>query len=210
MKKLILILAMSLSPNIGSAYYTFQDTGDLLEPGRYAVGGELQFKTSDGSGTNILGRVDGGWRDDLNWRAFVGLGKVDFQAGALVKWVPVPDYGKQPALGISFGGLIASYASDTEFSGRFNPFLSKKFEVEFGQLTPYAALPIGFRTYDGDSDTTAQIVLGSRFIHPETPGAQYFAEIGLDLDDTFTFLGIGVSFPLNYDNRIDIWDESSD
>jgi hypothetical protein len=39
------------------------------------------------------------------------------------------------------------------------------------------------------------------------PGAHYFAEIGLDLDDTFTFLSIGVSFPLNEDKRIDIWGE---
>jgi hypothetical protein len=105
MKALVLIASLIFSPCIGFAYYTFQDTGDLLKPGTYAVGGELQFKTSDGSGTNIIGRAEGGWRDDLNWRGFAGLGKVDFQAGGLVKWVPIPDFGKQPAIGLSFGGL---------------------------------------------------------------------------------------------------------
>ena len=205
MKKLISFLLLILIPQSGFAYYTFQDTGDLLAPGEYAPGVELQFRTTNGSGNNIIGRWDGGWKDDLNWRGFVGLGKVDFQAGGLVKWVPIPDHDKQPAIGISFGGLIATYESDTELAARFNPFVSKTIEVDFGQLTPYTALPIGFRTYDDESNSTVQWTLGSRFIHPDMPGSHFFAEIGLDLDDAFTYLSVGATFPLNADYRIDIW-----
>lgn len=200
-------LVFLITVSQAQAYYTFQDTGSLLAPGEKAVGGELQFKTSDNSGTNILGRYDGGWKDDFNYRFLVGLGKIDFQAGAFVKWVPFPDHDKQPAIGVSFGGLLASFDNDTEFAFRAIPFASKEFEVEFGQLTPYAAFPLGIRTYDGEEDSTAQFVLGSKYVHPDQPGAHYFAEFGIDIDDAFSYISFGATFPLNENNRIDIWDE---
>lgn len=192
------------------AYYTFQETGDLLAPGRYAVGGELQFQTSKRSGVNILGRFDGAISDEMNYRGFVGLGDVDFQAGGYVKWVPFPDFEKQPAIGITLGGLVASYTvpqkgSNTEFSLRATPFISKSFDAELGQFTPYAALPVGARTYDGDSDGTLQLIVGNRFIHPEMLGAHFFGEVGFDFDNTFGFISVGATFPLNEDNLIELW-----
>ena len=205
MKLKSLFIALICSPSVSLGFYTFQDTGKLLEPGENSPGVELQLKTSEGSGANVLGRWDGGWREDMNWRGFVGVGKIDFQAGGQVKWVPIPDHDKQPAIGLSFGGLLASYSSNTEVSLRFSPFLSKSFEVDFGELTPYSALPIGLRTYDGDSNSTTQLVLGTQFIHPEMPGSHFYTELGLDIDDAFTYISFGASFPLNADNRIDIW-----
>ncbi len=204
MRSLVIFLVSVLSAP-AFAYYTFQDTGSLLAPGQYAVGGELQFRTSDDSGVNILGRFDGGWRDDLNYRAIVGFGDTDFQAGGFVKWVPIPDYDNQPAIGLSVGGLLATYESNTEFSLRLYPFISKQFDVEVGQLTPYASLPLGLRTYDGDSDNTTQLILGTKYVHPEMKGAHYFAEIGFDLDDAFSYFSVGATFPLNEDNLIDLW-----
>lgn len=192
------------------AFYTFQETGDLLAPDRYAVGTELQFRTSNGSGVNILGRVDGGFSDEWNYRGFIGLGDTDFQAGGHMKWVPFPDYENQPAIGFTFGGHIASYAHDnrgsnTEFAIRTMPFVSKSYEAELGQFTPYAALPLGLRTYDEETDATVQMVLGSRFIHPEMLGAHYFAEIGFNLDNVFAYISLGASFPLNDEYLIDLW-----
>jgi hypothetical protein len=203
MKALLVLLVFF--PLHAFSYYTFQDTGDLLQPGKYAVGTELQFITEDDSGVNILGRFDGGWRDGWNYRAIVGLGEVDFQVGGFVKWVPIPDHGKQPAIGISAGGLLASYADDTEISARVYPFISKDFMIESGKLTPYATLPLGVRTFDGDSSSTAQAILGGRFNANEMKGADFFAEVGLDLDDAPTFFGIGATFPLNDENLIDLW-----
>lgn len=204
------IVSLLLSSVQSFAYYTFQDTGDLLAPGRYAVGTELQFKTSKGSGMNIMGRFDGAINDEWNYRGYVGLGDTDFLAGGYAKWVPYPDYDRQPAIGITLGGLLASYSepgvgSNTEFAARATPFISKSFEAELGQFTPYAALPFGVRTYDGESDSTLQLTLGTRFIHPEMLGAHYFAEVGFDLDNTFAYISLGATFPLNEDYLIELW-----
>jgi hypothetical protein len=122
-----------------------------------------------------------------------------------VKWVPVPDLEKQPAIGVVAGGLLASYASNTEMSLRLSPFISKSYETDLGKLTPYLSFPLGLKNYDGESSTTAQFVLGSRLIHPEMAGAHYFLELGFDIDDAPTFIGIGATFPLNEDNLIDLW-----
>lgn len=189
----------------GFSYYTFQDTGDLLAPDRYAVGAELQFRTSKGSGTNLMGRFEGSIDDEWNYRGYVGLGDVDVVVGGHAKWVPIPDYENQPAMGVTMGGLIASYESDTEFSARVTPFTSKSFEASFGQLTPYAALPVGVRTFDGETDSTLQLTLGSRFIHPEMLGAHYFGEVGFDLNNTFGYISFGATFPLNEENLIELW-----
>lgn len=205
----LLIATISFS-QLANAFYTFQETGDLLAPDRYAVGTELQFRTSNGSGVNILGRVDGGFSDEWNYRGFIGLGDTDFQVGGHLKWVPFPDFEKQPAIGVTFGGHIASYAvgdrgSKTEFALRTMPFISKSYEAEVGQFTPYASLPLGLRTYDEETDATVQLALGTRFIHPEMLGAHYFAEVGFNLDNVFAYISVGANFPLNDEYLIDLW-----
>lgn len=187
------------------AYYTFQDTGELLRPGQSSVGGELQFVTSEPSGINVIGRFDGGWKDDLNYRVLAGVGVVDFEAGGYVKWVPIPDHLNQPAFGLNVGGLIASYSSNTELALRVSPFISKAYNIEFGKIIPYAALPLGLTTYDNKSGSSAQFIIGSQFVHPEMAGAQYYAELGMDIDDSPSYFGIGAMFPLNDNNLIDLW-----
>lgn len=209
-KKVLFVAAILLNGANAYSYYTFQDTGDLLAPDRYAVGAELQFRTSNGSGTNLTGRFDGGLNDEWNYRVYAGLGDVDFHAGGYFKWVPIPDYQSQPAMGITFGGLLATYSagnsgSKTEFAFRTNPFISKSYEASFGQLTPYAALPIGLSTYDGDTDATLQLALGSRLIHEEMLGAHYFGEVGFNLDNAFAYISVGVTMPLNEEYLIDLW-----
>jgi hypothetical protein len=203
------LVIVALCASSADAYYTFQDTGDLLAPGRYAVGGELQLLTKGDSGANILGRFDGGISDEWGFRGIVGLGETDFQAGGFLKWVPIPDVDNQPAVGVMFGGLIATYTADrinsTEFAARAYPFVSKKFDVEFGQLTPYASLPLGVRNFDGDSSSTSQMILGSRFIHPDMAGAQWFAELGFDFHKAPGYVSFGATFPLNEEYLIDLW-----
>lgn len=183
------------------AHYSFQDTGDLLAKDRYAIGTELQFVTSGDDGANLLGKFDGGFTDDLNYRLIVGVGNTDLQLSALVKWVPVPDYDKQPAFGITSGVLYARFAGENELSLRATPFVSKKFEVEFGTLTPYAALPVAIRTYDSDTDVLVQFALGSKYSHPDVIGTEFTAEIGFDIDKAFNYFSIGAIFPLDADGR---------
>jgi hypothetical protein len=190
------------------AYYTVQDTGELLQPNRYAAGAELQFLTSPESGANFLGRFDGAFDDEFNYRGYVGFGKIDFQAGGQVKWVPFPDIDSQPAVGFVAGALIANYEDHAEFTIRAYPLVSKKFETEAQHIfVPYAALPIAYRNYNSETDSPLQFVVGSKYVHPEYKGVEGYAELGLKLDDSVAYISVGANFPMNEDNKFDLQPE---
>jgi hypothetical protein len=205
MKKHFLIALVGLCSlafvSSAQAHYSFQDSGELLAKGRYAVGSELQFVTSGDNGANALVKFDGGFADELNYRFIVGAGNTDFQLNALVKWVPIPDIDNQPAFGLSAGVMYARYSDENELSLRFTPFTSKKFEVSFGTLTPYAALPFAIRTYDSDTDLPVILAIGSKYSHPDVIGTEFTAEIGFDIDKAFNYFSVGAIFPLDEDGR---------
>jgi hypothetical protein len=203
MKNLFVLVAaiLAISP-LARAHYTFQDSGELLAPGRYAVGSELQFITSGhNDGANILGKFDGGINDELNWRAVVGTGTTDFEISGLLKWVPVPDFEKQPAFGVVGGFMYAHYEHESETSVRLTPFVSKNFEVEIGKLTPYFAVPMSLRSYNNDTNVPVQFAFGSKYEHPEVKGTQFTAEIGINVDKAFSYISVGAIFPLDENNH---------
>lgn len=199
----LITFAIALVTSLSSqAYYTFQDSGNMLEPGRYALGAELQMVTSKDSGVNLVGKFDGGLSDEFNYRAVVGFGEVTFQMQGLLKWVPIPDIDNQPAIGITTGFLYAKYDTDesstaNEFSIRFIPFLSKKFDSAVGPFTPYVAVPMAIRTYDSDSDVPIALAIGSKYESVDLKGVEFTAEIGFDIDKAFNYIALGAIFPFD-------------
>jgi hypothetical protein len=177
------------------AFYTFQDTGDLLKEGQMRWATEVQFITSGDDGANIIGRLDKGYSEEVNLRFEAGVGTTDYVFGGYVKWVPFPDFDKQPAIGFQGGVHVASFEDETELALRFTPFASKEFDTDIGLLTPYAALPFAFRSYNDESDIPLFFTLGSRYRHPEFQHCDFTAELGFDVSDAFSYLSIGAIFP---------------
>lgn len=191
-----------LTSVVSQAFYTFQDSGDLLEPGHYALGTELQMVTSHNEGVNVVGKFDGGLSDEFNYRAVVGFGEVNFQMQGLIKWVPIPDIDNQPAIGFTTGFLYAKYDTDSsstenEFSIRFIPFLSKKFDSAVGPFTPYVAFPMAVRTYNSDSDVPLAIAIGSKSESVNLKGVEFTAELGFDIDKAYNYVSLGAIFPFD-------------
>jgi hypothetical protein len=204
MKRLAFLMCF-LSSVTANAYYTVQDTGELIPEGYYAAGAELQFMTSPDSGANFIGRFDGAFDNEINYRGYVGFGERDFQIGGNLKWVPFPDVDKQPAIGFVVGPLIAAYDSHTELAVRAYPLISKKIKTENkGDFVPYGALPVLFRTYNDDSDSGMQLVIGSKYIHPDYQGVHAYAELGFKIDDSVAYVSVGATFPMNADNKFDL------
>jgi len=181
------------------------DTAELPKEGIYNLNVETQFITDGDSGLNLLGRFDSHLTSDSSYRVELGFGVVDFQVAGFYKWAPIPDTGNQPAMSVSGGvslahtsvGTGSSKKSVNDLSLRAHPIVSKKFEQQFGRLTPYASLPLGLRTADGSTDLTAQLAIGS-FLKPTKFKNMSFAmEIGFDLSNTFTYFSLG--FTLNMD-----------
>lgn len=189
--KILLITVALFSPLPSKAYYSVMDTGEIIPEGRYKLGLESQFITDDDSGINLVGRFDHWVSEELNFQGLLGFGEVDLHAGGFVKWIPFPDFDEQPAIGLKAGMLYAREDGVNELSFRLYPLISKTFTSNIGEWTPYASLPIGFRTIDGETDVPVQLAFGSQWKTDHFENLQFVGEVGLDVSDAYTYISIG-------------------
>lgn len=193
--KLITILVSLLIGANANAYFSTIDNGELVAPGAYQASFEPQLLLNDRQGFNVIGRLDVGLDQQSSLRALVGVGKVDFQIGGFYKIVPFPDTPKQPAIGADAGVIIARYDGDTKISFRLHPLVSKRFESEVGDFTPYASLPIGVTTSTLDGTyTPVQLVGGTEFRSMNYPNVSYFAELGINLNKSFSYVSAALAY----------------
>ena len=131
------------------AVLPFADTGNLLPQRQTDISAHVVIPRMEGrTGLSFLLSLDSAhsFKRALNMRYFTGFGLGGFRIGSLMKWVPFPDYKKQPALGSAFG-------LEYQWVGRANhllniharPFLSKKISTAVGAFTPYVALPLALQ-----------------------------------------------------------------
>jgi hypothetical protein len=182
------------------AYYGVLDTGEVMGAGKYKATGSSQFVTDSG-GMNVGGRFDAGFQDEFGVRGIVGFGKTDFFLGGMVKWVPIPDIDKQPAIGFGAGLVYGQDNDYSDLSFRFEPIASKKFDVNGLFLTPYVSLPISsrMRKFDNagikdDNDVVVQLVVGSQVQVEQLKDWQFIGEVGVDLNDAPSFFTVGAIY----------------
>lgn len=198
----VLGLIIGLAAPQAHAFYSTMDTGDVLPEGKYSIGAETQFITNNDSGANLVTRFDGGISEEAGFRGELGFGTTDLHLGAFFKWIPIPDYDQQPAIGITSGLVFAEYSGHSEVSLRFHPIISKGFATEFGKITPYGSLPFGLRSYNDDTDVPVQMTLGSELFFSQIPLWRFKGEVGFDLNDAFTYISIGASLDFDAENGI--------
>lgn len=184
------------------AYYSNLDTGEVLKEGEYKALAETQLLTDDTTGVNFVGRFDTWMSEELNFQGVLGFGEIDTQIGGFVKWVPFPDFDQQPAIGFKAGGLYARAANENEISFRVTPFISKAFSTDIGTFVPFASLPTGIRTINGDVDTPIQIALGTEWKTYNFEKLRFLVEAGFDVKDAFSYLSFAVSLHIDDDNGI--------
>ncbi|MCM2280997.1 MAG: hypothetical protein NDI61_04035 [Bdellovibrionaceae bacterium] len=183
-----------LVPTTAQAYFSTMDTGEVTQPGHYRTILEPQFILNKYDGVNLIGRFDTGLADDKAVRAIVGFGEVDFQLGAFYKWIPFPDSEGQPAIGGSAGVLYGRAGDETELSLRFHPLVSKHFETEIGDLTPFVSLPLGITTRDDDTFVPIQLAVGSEWKTLNWENLRFMAELGLNINKAFSYLSFGLVY----------------
>ena len=178
-----------------AAFLTLSESAELINEGHYRLGVAPQLRLSDGNGFNVGFYADGYISEGMNWRGLIGGGTTDYFMQGTVKWIPVPDYDKQPAMG---GRLMVFYSrdADMDFSGlQLTPIISKQVASEYGLLTPYAGLPI---TYIGNSKKTVtalQLAVGTELNLEKN--RQVGAEFNLNLNDAVTSLTVFFAFPFD-------------
>ncbi len=182
------------------AYRTNMDTGDLVGTNHYRLQLETQFITNNDTGANLISKFDTHLSEDADVRALVGVGTTDVHVGGLLKWVPIPDTDTQPAIGLVGGLLFAHYEGKSEVSLLGTPLVSKGFNVSFGQVTPFASLPLSLKSYGSDTDITLQLAVGLEAKFTNLSGFRFRSEAGFDLANSFSHITVGAAY--DYDPEI--------
>jgi hypothetical protein len=177
-----------------SAYFSTIDTAELIEPQKYQVSLEPQLILSRYDGLEATGRLDTGINESSSVRGILGFGTVDFQVGGFYKFIPFPDTANQPAIGGEAGVIIARVKGNSEVSVRLHPLVSKKFETEIGDVIPYASLPFGITNRVDGTFVPFQLVGGAELRALNTPQISYFAELGINLNQAFSYISLAVAY----------------
>ena len=187
------LLVALFTTQSASAFFSVMDTGDILDKGQYRAIFEPQFVFTKSTGANIGARLDSYLTDSTNVRGVICFGSsIDFYTGAFLKWSPIPDVDKQPAIAGEFGIVYARYGGEPEVSLRFSPIVSKKFETSAGYFTPYGSIPLALETRKGKAIGTAHIAGGTQYQTLNWRHVQFMGELGLDLKDSYSYITLGV------------------
>ena len=190
-------LAALILSRTSFAYLTLGETAEVLPEGYYKFGLQPQLIVSDGSGVNFGAYFDTNIENGIDGRIEIGGGTIEFWTAASVKWVPIPDVDRQPAVGFR-GGL--SYARDNGFNFynlTFAPILSKKADTQYGEMVPFIGLPISIPIIDTkfNKETGIQLAIGAEWFQDKD--VNYGIELDLNLAKSFSSVSAFVSFPFD-------------
>lgn len=189
-------------PLTSHAYLTVGESADVTPQGILKIGIEPQIRMSEGSGANLTGFVDGAVSEDLSYRVQLGAGETDLVFGGSMKWVPFPDFEKQPAIGFR-GDLIFGREQNENFTTvRLAPMMSKQLQTDYVLFTPYVALPVGLTSFKGKSDSIGQLALGTDIKIDEFNTSMFNVELGANLNRTFSYISFNYVYLLGSDGGL--------
>ncbi len=193
----LLVIGLVLSATPSWAYLSVGESGEIQKAGSNQFGIEPQILGNEGGGVNIGAFLDMPIQDDISARFSLGAGKIDFHAGAAVKWIPFPDVDQQPAMGLKAAAWYARQSSINVWTFQLAPLFSKKFDSEVGLFIPYAAIPVNFVTSTEKSVTGTQFAVGSELYAKDVTNMHFSAELALNLKDSYSFISGSVVFPFD-------------
>lgn len=194
------VLGLFLSSTLSAtshAYLSIAESGELPPQGKFQFGIEPQLLTNHGGGANVNVFVDTAFNDATSARFTMGAGSVDFNAFASVKWMPFPDVDQQPAMGLRLGAGLARDESENLLHFQVAPLVSKKFNTEYGLAVPYLAVPFTFLNTKNENTTVSHLAVGSEFHHPDLNQMTLGAELGIELNKTYSYISIFATFPFD-------------
>lgn len=182
------LAAFFLMNSFSYAYYTTGESAELVQPGTYQVGIEPQLRLSDGTGFNFNGLIDAPYGKDGSVRATLGFGNTDFYTSLSYKWIPIPDYDRQPAIGGKLEVIYSRTGNNSATALKLHPLISKKYDTAYGVLIPYGSIPLALFTTSANSDTSLQLVGGAEFLPAEYKKWKYSAELGVNMNKAFSYI----------------------
>jgi hypothetical protein len=193
---LLISLVVSYSPQ-AQAYLVHGESADLVPADHYQAGAATDLLLTSKSGLDLFGFFDMPATDDSSIRFIGSTGETDFTLGGYWKWIPVPDYDSQPAMGVKVGAVLAREGTESIVSLRVHPMISKKYLTEAGTFTPYAALPIGVTSYKEKNIIPMNLVVGSDYHIPGFKKFWFTGEIGINVQDSEAYIYDAITFDID-------------
>lgn len=199
MRSLFTLLFTIILASPSFAFFSLMDTSELKQQGDYRVLGEGQVLFDAPEGFNLNGRFATGLDDESELQFEAGVGSVDYYLGAFWKWIPIPDTEDQPGVGLRAGITFADFNGLSTYGFNVTPMISKEFDTNFGDFTPYSGLAIGLQNNVNDTYFSMQLALGVQWSPNEwdfrdLKDFNFLLEYGLDVDDAFSYLSFGASY----------------
>jgi hypothetical protein len=171
-----------------AGFLTVNESGELAPQEKILIGLEPQIRVTDGSGFNGAAFFDTGLSDEWSTRVKLGGGYDDLFGAFSLKWVPIPDFKNQPAIGVRADSSLGRKEGDSNWTFRLSPIVSKGFDLDEGKVIPYAALPLGILARKGSSKSITHLVLGSELLLISLPKSRVSAEVGFNLNNSFSYI----------------------
>jgi hypothetical protein len=186
-----LSVSMALFSYSANASQGFLETGDVLETGNHKAQVGLLGATSGDTGLDFMARFATPIHRDAEVQAELGAGgSSDIFAGAYIKYVPFPDFGRQPAVGVRAGYGFTQYSGDSVSAFQLQPLASKLWTTDIGEFTPYFGLPMSITSRDGESYIPMQAVIGSSFKPNQLDKVNFKLEYGMNVIRSFNYIGL--------------------
>lgn len=197
--KLLLFVAFTFPMTTAwASYLSLGESGEILAGKDYQIGLAPQIITNNDSGLNAGAFLDAVWTDSMSSRFMLGAGEVDFYTSGSLKYIPFPDFERQPAMGIKASLWYAREGSINITTFHLAPMVSKKYQTsEYGTLVPYAAYGISFYSADGESENGHQFFIGTDWKSPYVENVNFTAECAFSLQDSTSSISVFASIPFD-------------
>ncbi len=197
LKLSFLFLLLALNGPTSFAFAPIGETGEIIKGSMYQVGVQPTFLTHDGgSGAEFLAFFDYPNNEESSFRGIVGTGLIDFIGGVTFKYVPFPDVGTQPAIGVRTGAFLSRVKDTNALIFEVAPLFSKKVESDFGPLRPYAAIPLHFVSGD-KSFVGTSMAFGADWLPEQIQDYFFNTEVGINLKDSYSYVSFAATFPFD-------------
>lgn len=193
MLKLVTIFLSCVFTSIPSwAYLTILESGEPLTKSELHLGFAPQFMLDDHTGSNGVINIRTGLDEGRDFSVQLGGGNIHFWTSLSTRWIPIPDYDDQPAIGFRFDVTLSKIASESDGAIRVAPFASKRFRSDTGHIEPYVYLPIGLRVSGGTYDNLSSFVVGSQFMIEDLRPVFFYGETAFNIKNSVSYFTIGI------------------
>lgn len=197
LKVSIVFLTALILSRTSMAYLSIGETAEVLPEGYYKFGLQPQLVVSDGGGFNMGAYIDANLQNGIDGRLEIGGGETEFWTAGTVKWVPIPDVDRQPAVGFRGGLSFARDGGSDATHLLLAPIISKKADTRYGEMVPFIALPLSVPVINTkkSSATGVQLAVGAEWF--QNKDVNYGIELDLNLSKSFSAVSAFISFPFD-------------